>query len=505
MLLHLLCLGAASTQPVLEPIGRYETGIFNKSAAEIAAYDPESRRLFVTNAATNALDVLDLADPSEPALEFSIALGSFGGGVNSVAVRNGAVAVAIGARTKTDAGSALLFNTDGSHLATIETGALPDMIAFSPDGRWLLTADEGEPNDDYSIDPPGSVTIIELVDGRPGRVRHASFDRFDEIGVPEGVRVFGPNAKPSQDLEPEYVTFAPDSRTAYVSLQENNAIAVVDIVRGEVTELLPLGAADQALPGQELDASDRDAGVNLRGWPVLGMRQPDTIAACTIEGNTYILTANEGDPRSYDTYDEAVRVGKLTLDQDAFPDAHGLQRDENLGRLQVTRTLGDDDGDGDFDRLFAFGARSLSVFTTEGRLVADTGSLFERVTAERLPEHFNSDGKKNGSFDSRSDVRGPEPEALAVGVVSGRTLAFVGLERMGGIVTLDLSDPGSPGFVGYTTTRDFKGDPEHGTAGDLAPEGLVFIDAADSPTGEPLLIATHEVSGSVTVFAVRDR
>jgi hypothetical protein len=136
------------------------------------------------------------------------------------------------------------------------------------------------------------------------------------------------------------------------------------------------------------------------------------------------------------------------------------------------------------------------------RLRYDSGALFEQITAALLPTEFNSNNDENGSFDSRSDDKGPEPEGLTVGDVDGRTYAFIGLERIGGIMVFEVTDPEAPSFVQYLNNRDFSGDAEAGTAGDLGPEGLLFIPAGDSPTGAPLLVVTNEVSGSTTIYAV---
>ena len=241
-------------------------------------------------------------------------------------------------------------------------------------------------------------------------------------------------------------------------------------------------------------------------WPVRGMYQPDGIASFDVNGETYVITANEGDARDYDGYSEQVRVKDLVLDPTAFPEADFLQGDSALGRLRVTNADGDLDGDGKFEQLFAFGARSFSIWKLARhnrlQLIHDSGADLEKITAALLPQAFNSTNDKNGSFDSRSDDKGPEPEGVATGVIDGRTYAFIGLERIGGVIVYDVTEPAAPAYVQYFTSRDFNGDAEAGTAGDLAPEGLEFVPAHESPNGQPLLIIANEVSGTVTVCVI---
>ncbi|HWO11254.1 MAG TPA: esterase-like activity of phytase family protein, partial [Polyangiaceae bacterium] len=247
-----------------------------------------------------------------------------------------------------------------------------------------------------------------------------------------------------------------------------------------------------------LDASDRDGAVRLSRWPVLGAYMPDGIAALHVGGEEYFITANEGDTRGYD----ARRLRDLELDPARFPDAAALQSSANLGRLKVSLLDGDLDGDGDLDEVHAFGARSVSLWDRSGRLVFDTGSLLEEVTATALADAFNSNNAANASFDTRSDDRGPEPEGLAVAAIGGRTYAFVGLERVGGIVILDVTDPSEVRFVEYDNLRDFSVDVERGAALDLGPEGLKFVPPASSPTGRGLLLVANEVSGTTTAYDV---
>jgi hypothetical protein len=253
------------------------------------------------------------------------------------------------------------------------------------------------------------------------------------------------------------------------------------------------------LSGTELDASNEDDGINIRNWPALGMYQPDAIAAYEANGETYLVTANEGDARDYDGFSEEVRVDDLLLDWSVFPNAAELQMEENLGRLNTTTVNGDTDGDGLVEEIYSYGARSFSIWDSSGNLVFDSGDQFEQITAEMVPEIFNSNGTVE-SFDSRSDDKGPEPEAVVTGEVDGRTYAFIALERIGGIMVYDVSDPTAPQFIEYANSTDFTAPAEE--AGAVGPEGLKFVSADDSPTGNPLLLVSAEVSGDTTIFEI---
>ncbi len=490
----------------LEVLGTYESGVFDEGAAEIGAYDKKSKRYFVTNADENTVDVLDVSDPENPTLDFTIELDAYGAGVNSVAVDKGVVAVAVEAATATDNGRVVFFDTDGDYLNDLEVGALPDMLIFTPNGKYLLVANEGEPNDAYDVDPEGTISIIDMK-GKVSKldaddVTTADFTAFNNATLDVSIRIFGPNATVAQDLEPEYITVSSDSKTAYVTLQENNAIAVVDIKKGEVTALHGLGFKDHSVAGQGIDASDKDNGINIATWPVYGIFMPDAIASYSYKGETYLVTANEGDARDYDGFSEEERVKDLTLDPTIFPNAATLQQDAKLGRLTVTTVNGDTDNDGDYDELYAFGTRSFSIFSSDGTLVYDSKDDFEQTTATELPDDFNSGNDENDSFESRSDNKGPEPEGVTLGEVNGRTYAFIGLERVGGIMVYDITNPESPSFVHYINNRDFSGDAEAGSAKDLGPEGITFIPKSSSPTKTPLLVVTNEVSGTTTFYEV---
>jgi hypothetical protein len=925
----------------LQPIGTFDAG--GAGSAEIVAFDAGSKRLFVVNAQTRTVDIVDARNPRQPTRITTIDTSTLGA-PNSVAVNDGVVAVAIEAVPKTDPGHVAFYKVSGELIASVQVGALPDMLTFSPNGAYLLVANEAEPSG-YGVghvDPQGSVSIIPIPQSQSqlkklqdSDVRTASFTKFDgqEASLrAQGIRIYGPGASASQDFEPEYIAVSKDSRTAFVTLQENNAIAEIDIKNATVIALRPLGFKDYSQPPQTtatyewhdrpfigataagqklrlggfsglqfegltsdgklkfithtdrgpnaeptginrpflvpffnprivrftldpqdgsfeladqialragngrpltglpntalsadasqpyndevpvdlrnnvlpldplggdfegiavaddgsfwmadeyrpaiyhfskrgrlverfvpigmhaaagepvpapgaagkfgiealpaviaqrrqnrgmeaiaiqegkiyafvqspirnpatlsngalnamqnvrlvefdpatratrqfvyimdnppavgaddtradkigdmvavpgggflvverdddsvlkdaietitkkvyaasltnatdvsslgtfdvgggvqktvdqmsaaelaavgvvpvgkklhvdlaqagyagvekveglallpsgqlalindndfgvaqivvdsttgrftlapgyvpevptlgivnvpgLDASDRDNAINITQWPVFGMYEPDAIHAFEIGRRQYLITANEGDARDWPGLSEEVRVGAVTLDSTAFPNGATLKANGNLGRLNVTRTLGDTDGDTDFDQLYTLGGRSFSIWTDKGALVFDSGSDFEHIIAQREPAFFNA-SNDDRAFDSRSDNKGPEPEAVTIGTIGKRTYAFIGLERQGGIMVYDVSNPIAPLFVDYVNNRDFTVDPATAEAAkDLGPEGVIFIDAKDSPTREPLLVVANEVSGTVTLYSVTE-
>ncbi len=514
--------------------GRYASGVFAEGAAEIVSFHPASKRAFVVNAFAGTIDVLNLADVAAPVLAstFDVAAdvaidqgipAADLGAANSVAVRGDLIAVAIEAAVKQDNGYVAFYNaTTLAFINAVEVGALPDMVTFTPDGKYVLTANEGEPNDAYTVDPEGSVSIINISTGAAApTVATATFTDFNAGGprnaeLPAGVRIYGPGATVAMDLEPEYITVSADSTTAWVTLQEANAIARIDIAAANVAAISTLGFKDHMIPGYGLDASDRDidddapfgtAGddpaIRILNWPVLGMYQPDTIANYTFNGQTYLVMANEGDTRDYDGFSEEARVSSLSLDPilDQWKDLAGNNLKDAIGRLTVTTTLGDSDVDGDYDALYVPGARSFSIRDAHGKLVWDSGDDFEVITALREPLHFNA-SNDNNDFDNRSDNKGPEPEALALGEINGRTFAFIGLERIGGIMIYDITNPESPRFVQYVLDRDFTVAVDSADAGDLGPEGMQFVPAAQSPNGNPLLLVGNEISGTTAIYSI---
>jgi 2',3'-cyclic-nucleotide 2'-phosphodiesterase (5'-nucleotidase family) len=436
--------------------------------------------------------------------------------VNSLVVAGDILAIAIGYTdnaTQARLPGAVVFHDAATFavLGSVTVGANPDNIVASPDGSTLLVANEGEPNSygqANSVDPEGSVSIIDLAGGAAAAtVRTATFTAFNgqaDALKAAGVRLFGPGATVAQDLEPEYIWITPDGATALVTLQENNAIAVVDIASAAVTNIVPLGYKDHSLAGQGLDASDRDgpgntAAINIATWPIFGMYQPDAIAGFTFNGQTYIATANEGDARDYGGFGEEVRVRDLTLDPTVFPNAAALQQNANLGRLTVTDQLGDTDNDGDFDALYAFGARSFSIWNAAGTLVWDSGDAIEQAIAALDPNWAEPTAAQRGTVDglgddTRSDAKGPEPEHIAFGTIGEDLYAFVGLERANGIMLFRLDEAGA------TPSFTYQGIIH--TQGDVAPEVFQVIDAGVSASGNTELLVANEVSGTTTLYEI---
>ena len=486
----------------LSPVDTYETGL-GEASAEIVALDGD--RAFVINTASTAVDLVTVGSDGALDLVRRVDLAAYGSGGNSVAAHDGLVAVALDAETRTDPGTVVFLDREGDVLTTVSVGAVPDMVTFTPDGKHLLVANEGEPDDDYAVDPEGSVSVVNvrpIVARRGGQAGDAGAvvrtAGFEGVTIPDGVRIFGPGATPAQDLEPEYIAVAPDGRHAFVTLQENNAVAVLDVQHARFTALLPLGLKDHRLDANALDANDEDGAIGITSAtvPLLGMYQPDAIAAFDHDGQTYLATANEGDVREWGDYEEGESAGDLAedglLDAGAFPG--GLPAD--LEELTVSTASGDTDGDGDFDELHAFGARSFSIWTAEGDLVFDSGDQFEWLVADIAPEAFNV-SNTNNEVDNRSDDKGPEPEGITIGEIDGRRVAFVALERVGGVLIYDLTNPSAPVFQSWANNRVYGVED---VTGDSGPEGLAFAPAHSSPTGAPLLLVGNEVSGTVTAY-----
>ncbi len=534
---------AAPSAGELASVGRWVSGSGN-AGAEITAYDAKTFRMFVTNGATNQIDIVDIKNPKKPVLFGRINLAKNGVvSIQSVAVKDGIVAIAtMVSSNKADAGRVFLADVNGklvpSALSGIAVGSLPDSIHFSPNGQYVITANEGEPTSycltngtlPTTTDPNGSISIIDISKKKLAATTldFSAFDIRKDALTYTGARVFGPKASVAQDLEPEFITISDDSNYAWVTLQENNAIATVDLTTKTIIAVNGLGFKSFNTGG--LDSSDKDNGINITTKNVYGMYQPDGIVQMTIGETTYLITANEGDAREYACLmggtdaatleAEDVRFGKnATSTVDAT-----LKTDAVAGRLKVTpftpasvsgapitakTTVSD---------AYSFGARSFSVWkanTLEGVFtmdqVFDSGSSIEKQLALLAPTRFNADWSLTtgliNAVDSRSGSKGPEPEGLGLGTAYGRTWMVVGLERDSGLMLYDMTNPTAPEFKSYINTSKSAGNmlqstKKNAAAGDVSPEGILIISPKDSPTGKALVLASYELSGTVGIYEI---
>lgn len=475
---------------IFKPVSTIAVG--GAGAAEISAYDEETKKLFIVNntSGKNRIDVYDLSDPAKPKFLTSLTTAPYGGGfVNSVDVHGGKLAAAIEAAVKTNNGEVVVLRTDNyAKLAEVTVGALPDMVTFSPDGKLILSANEGEPNDAYTIDPEGSVSIIEVENNFV--VTTLGFSGFASSEAElkaKGFRIFGKNASFSQDIEPEYIAVSANSKKAWVTLQENNGIARIDLQSKTIEDILPMGYKDYSLAENAFDVSDRPANVQrFQPWNnVFGIYEPDGITVMSDNNVPFVITANEGDAREYPGFTEVVRVNTsgVTLDPLSFPapafwslSKNYWKEDTILGRLNIHTTIGK--ADGKYQQLYSLGGRSFSIWHGQtGELIFDSKNELDKRCVEL------------GIYpDGRSDDKGSEPETVTVGRVGNNYLLFVALERANAVFVYNLTNPRKPSFLQYLPVG-------------VAPEGVCFVPREKSPNGKSLLIVSNETGGTVNIFA----
>jgi hypothetical protein len=545
---------------------------FATSSAEIVSYDSCSDRLYVVNSQAASIDVLALSEnnstPSKiGSIDLSLAAMSADieiGAANSVSAKQGLVAVAIEAKVKQNPGLIALYRSDDlSLLGTYPAGALPDMVILSSDGKTILTANEGEPSGDYSVDPEGSITIVDISKGYADQaeVKQVLFSSFnlDESRHSElnaSIRTAGPaGTSVAQDLEPEYMALNNDNTKAFVALQENNAIAIIDIQTAYVDSIKGLGEKTwNAASGNKLDASNKDngAGEFASYEQLVGLYMPDTVASFSIDGAGYIISANEGDGREYiysttqqaceaaghgwegDEYEvggddeDATKFANELDDCISFTDeqrgkdivdsvdaSHPLKAalDDN-DQLKRIKVVADQDQYSANDNIAIFGGRSFSIWNEQAELVFDSGDDIAKKVFAAGSEYFNATNDNNDpaeTADNRSDDKGTEPEAVEVAEINGKQYAFIGLERQGGIIVYDVSVPTAPVYQSYINNRDFtesvctlvdEGDCDNGiynpAAGDLGPESIDYF----TRLGKHFIAVGNEVSGTTTVYQV---
>src|SRR5262249_35497211 len=139
------------------------------------------------------------------------------GSPNSVAVKNGVVAVAYGNADPTLPGYVALFST--STLAQIgneiQVGVLPEMVTFTPDGTRILVANEAEPAS-ASNNAAGTISIIDVASGAVvSTIGFGALDtheaQLESLGLAllgqgqaSAINVPAAQLTASKDIEPEY-------------------------------------------------------------------------------------------------------------------------------------------------------------------------------------------------------------------------------------------------------------------------------------------------------------
>lgn len=501
---------------------RYDSGMTNADGGvmEIVDYNTATGWAYAVNGQTGCLTAInindmengssvDLLDGNDIDIRSIIEEECEGftyGDMTSVAVSSDGtkLALAIQAEGYADNGRAAIFTCNDGTLtfeAAYETGVQPDMITFTPDDRKVLTANEGEPREGYGsgvTDPVGTVTVIDLDSKSTNNIGFTDYDSTEmrQELVDKGI-ILKKGTNPSVDFEPEYI--AAGNNTAYVTLQEANAIAVIDLSTNKVTGIYSAGFEDYSKVAVDIDKKDEK--YNAKTYEsLLGIRMPDGIALYSTGGTDYVITANEGDSREWGDY--------LNEDERDFGDGEtspsGSITAENSDLTGKVVFFNSDDYDGlEENKDYLFGGRSFTVFRADENgltEVYDSGSDFEAKTAEYIPDNFNC-SNDDKSIDNRSGKKGPEAESVTVGTVNGRTYAFVGLERIGGVMVYDITNPENASFTNYINSRDFSDD----IAGDDSPEGLCFISASDSGNGSAYLLASCEVSGTVAAYRLTSR
>lgn len=515
-----LLASVASLHAKVTPI----VSISSQNGGEIQAYDKFNKMLFGVTA--TGVEFYSITNPALPVLLgtndlsqiFSPSNTVAAGGVSSVAAdpqsRGFGVATVIPATNDLSPGKIVFFELATRTVITnFDLGWHPDMAVFTPDGTKILIANEGELDTIApigTVDRPGSISVVNLAGvtniATLSLLAQSNVATVDFTGVDlSGVRVHPVNdLNRVADMEPEYISV--NGNKAYVTLQENNAVAVFNLSSNAWESIASLGAINQTI-----DASDRDANpannnpTNRIDDVVTGLQMPDAIATFTVGADVYYVVANEGDSRDAHatlrpatdemtgiaapleiTYSNALNTTYSNLIGQA------ARHQSALGRLRFSKFDGTNSS-GLITNLFMFGTRSFCIHKADGTRVFDSGSDFETITSQRLGNLYNSELGLVAEFDKRSDNKGPEPEGVTVGTVGGRTYAFISLERCGGVMQYDITTTNAY-FVDYVNTTT--------NGNDTAPEGMLFIPAADSPNGNPLLIVGYEGDNRIGIFDV---
>jgi len=505
-----------------------------EGSSEIAAFHPGSKRIFATNGVKNTIDIFDISDVANPKKVSSVSLAPYGNDVTSVAAGKDVVVAVVNVADKFSAtgvptttnGKIVVFDTNGKVLSSPDVlGVLPDSVTFAPNGTTALVAIEAQPvcakDDpatvakeelDYSkaSDPVGGVTVVDLTNPAAPVLRFAGFDEFtvEEMRA-KGIAVSSVVNNVSKDFEPEFVT-AVDNNYAYVTIQEANAIGKLNIASATFESITR--GFEARVDKVARDTSDKDSGAGPRNYRnVVGASQPDAIAGFKWGAGHYFLTANEGDAREYTCLNDDLRGASLKVDAKRFPDWTKLSGIAALGRAKVNPNIGDKDGDGDIDTIHLRGSNSMTMYRN-GIVIWDSANLLDQIQTQAFGvaningSHSYSSDKSTMNYvgQDRSDDKGAEPEGVAIGMVSDRRIAILGLERMTALAIFDITDPRNPVFQEWLQILPTKATPAKDVK-HWSPEGIVFVPADKSPSGKALIITSYELSGSLSIHQIEPR
>ena len=493
-------INTTSDTGLVEYLSSYSTGYTDPDGgvAEIVKFNKENNCMYLVSGKTQTLDIVKVNTDGSTELVKKVDIAALGeangfsaGDITSVDVNTSRDLVAIAVQNEdfTANGVIVTLDYEGNFLAKYEAGAQPDMVTFTPNGKYILSANEGEPREGYeAIDPMGSVTVVDLTENTAVTYTFESLDSSRAALISDGV-LLKTDTAPSVDLEPEFIAVSSDSKTAYVTLQENNAVAALDLTSGTWKYVKGLGFKDHSVEGNGLDL-DNDGNIDIRNEAVYGVYMPDGISVVTIGGKDYLITANEGDAREWGDY-KNISSSNLTL-------SDGEEAGKKIEYLDTGKTDGLESG-----KTYILGGRSFSIWNADTlKQVFDSGDDFEVITAAEFPEYFNS-GHDEAGLDKRSHKKGVEPETVSVLETNGEIYAIVGLERMGGIMVYDISDPDKAVYADYLNVRGFSQTiTDLSKLGDLGPEGICTISAKNSPTGNAMILVANEISGTVTVAQI---
>lgn len=499
-----------SDRGFVRELSSYSVGRTNADGgvAEIVSYNKDDKVFYLVSGVTQSIDLVKINSDGSTECKKRINIGDVlkGQDINvgdmtslSYSDEKKLLAVAVQNSDYDKNGHIVILDKDGNYKEAYECGVQPDMVTFTKDGKYIISADEGEPREGYdngAVDPKGSVTIIDVENKRTKKVEF-NIDR--DKALKDGI-LLKKDSNPAEDLEPEYIAISDDSKTAFVSLQENNAIASIDIESGKINYVKGLGFIDHSVEGNEIDAvrgKGKNAKIDIKNDNFLGTPMPDGIAFLSKNGKDYILTANEGDAREW---------GKK---KNKYENTKSKKFDEKADKK--TEYLDNDKTDGlDENKIYLLGGRSFSIYDASNLAkVYNSGSDFEKITARIFPDFFNTsndEDKGPDKLDARSNKKGPEPENVEVLSIKDKTYAIIGLERISGIMIYDITDPTNPVYKDYFNNRIFIKSVNDGEEvglekrGNIGPEGLCAIEAKDSPTGKPLALVANEVSGTVQVI-----